>query len=315
MSLKLYFDAAGTQTVLTAEKFTGAGPFILTAFTGAQLGGVYKERKDNYSDISFAAGVGSGFVGLTIDTLKGQRVIHNNMFVGQVISNTATTVTVSNVGYTAVAGACSLTAYTKLYTPTDFTLAGNIITLVVALTGAETLHAVPVDTLAMYFGGVAGANVTKTSTIYVKRTTDFEYTSLQISSDDVSLFPYHTATPDVVFTGGVGTGFVGLPIDGLVGKACNHAGAFRGIITANTETTVTIDAVYTGVAASAEIYNLGSLEFSLNGSTYAKVLPLTDLVGATITVPVYVRDTINIPAVAINYPSNIIKVSGIEFIA
>lgn len=315
MSLKMFFDSAGTQAVLTAEKFTGAGPFALTAFTGAQLGGVYKEKKDSYSDIAFAAGVGSGFNGLTPDLLKGQRVVHNNKFVGQVTGNTATTVTISDLGYTAAANSCNISSYVKLYTPTDFTVASSVITPVVALLANETLHAVPIDTLAMYFGGTTGANVTKVSTIYVKRSADFEYTSLQVASDDVSLFPYHTATADVVFAAGIGSGFVGLPVNGLIGKALNHAGAFRGIITSNTETTVTIAGAYTAVAASAEIYNVGSLEFSLDGVTYGPVIALPDLTGAALSAMIYVRDTINIPAVAVNYPSNIVKVSGIEFIA
>lgn len=315
MSLKLFFDAAGVQPVLTAERFSGAGPFTLAAFTGAQLGGVYKETKTAYADIAFAAGVGSGFTGLVVDALKSQRVIHDNRYIGQVVSNTETTVTVSNAGYSKAAAPATLAAYTKLYTPTDFTLAGNNISIVVPLGGNEILHAVPTDALAMYFGGAAGEAVTKVTQLFLRRSTDFEYTTLQVASDDISLQPYHTSTAGVIFAAGVGSGFAGLTVNSLVGKAVNHAGAFRGVVVSNTETTVSIDAAYGGVAATAEIYNIGSLEFSLDNVSFSKVLPLADLVDAAVVVGVYVRDTVSVPTAAINYPSNIIKVSGIEFIA
>lgn len=315
MSLKLFFDAAGVQPVLTAERFTGVGPFTLTAFTGAQLGGVYKETKIDYAGIAFVNGVGSGFTGLVVDSLKSQRVIHDNRYIGQVISNTDTTITVSNAAYTKAAAPATLAAYVKLYTPTDFTLAGSVISVIASLGANEVLHAVPTDALAMYFGGTAGETVTKVTKLYLRRSTDFEYTTLQVSSDDISLQPYHTSTAGIVFAAGVGTGFTGLVIDSLVGKAVNHAGVFRGLVIANTETTVTINSAYNGLAATAEIYNVGSLEFSIDNVTFSKVLPVADLVESAVVVSIYVRDTVNVPAAAINYPSNIIKVSGIEFIA
>jgi hypothetical protein len=167
----------------------------------------------------------------------------------------------------------------------------------------------------MYFGGAAGTQVSKTASIYIRRDTDFEYNLLQVSSDDISLFPYHTATAEVVFSGGVGSGFAGLPVSGLIGKALNHGGVFRGIITANTATTVTVAGGYTGLADTAEIYNVGSLQFSLDGTNFAPVVHPADLTGTNMVTQVYVKDTLNIPAVAINYPANIIKVSGVEYIA
>lgn len=316
MSLKMYFDAAGTQQILTAEKLTGAGPFNLLAFNGAQLGGVYKETKVAHAGISFNAGVGTGFTGLTPDVLKGQRVLHGSQYIGQVTANTATTVTVSDLAYSGGSAACYISSYVKLYSPTDFTLSGDTITMVVPPAGNEVIHAVPVDTLAMFFGGTAGSSVTKTSEVYIKRDSNFDYTSLQVSSEDTSVFPYHSSTTDVVFTGGVGVGFAGLPVGGLVGKAVNHAGTFIGIVTANTESSVTVGTAYSGVSATAEIYNIGALEFSLNGVTYAPVIYPSDMTAATSdTTLIYVRDTLNIPEVAINYPANIIKVSGIEYIA
>jgi hypothetical protein len=315
MSLKMYFDANGAQAILTAEKFTGQGPYTLTAFTGAQLGGVYKERKDSYSAITFSLGVGSGFSGMLPDTLKGQRVIHGNRYVGQVVSNTDTTITISNLTYTAASNACYLASYVKLYTPTDFTLLDRTITMISTVNAGEIIHAIPVDTLAMYFGGTAGTNVTKIASIYVKRTTDFEYTLLQISSDDTSLFPYHQTTPDIIFTSGVGNGFSSLPVNGLVGKAVNHNGVYCGIIVSNTDITITLNTTYTNVPATAEIFNIGSLLFSTDGTSYLPVLSLPDMTGAITDTVVYVKDTLNIPSVAINYPSNIIKVSGVEYIA
>ena len=316
MSLKMYFDATGLQQVLTAEKFTGAGPYTLTGFTGAQLGGVYRETKTAYAGISFNAGVGSGFVGLVPSALKGQRVLHGSQYIGQVVDNTDTTITVSNAGYTSAAAACYISSYSKLYTPTDFTLSGSAITMIAAVGGNDTIHAVPVDTLAMFFGGAEGAVVSKQTQIYIKRDANFDYTALQVSSEDTSQFPYHTTTADVVFTAGVGVGFSGLPVGGLVGKAVNHNGIFVGLVLSNTEAAITLDRAYTGVSANAEIYNIGSLQFSLDGTTFAPVIYPADMTaGGSDTTMVYVKDTLSIPAAAVNYPANIIKVSGIEYIA
>jgi hypothetical protein len=315
MAIKLYSDSECTAAILVAEKFTGQGPFNLVTFTGAQLGGVYKERKDSYSDITFSAGVGSGFVGQVVDALKGQRVIHGNLYVGQVISNTETTITISDSAFTAPSAACYLSSYTKLYTPTDFTLSGNTVTMVGVVNVGEIIHAIPTDALAMYFGGTTGTDVTKSTIIYAKRDDNFEYTLLQVSSDDTSLFPYHQTTENIIFTAGTGSGFVGLPVNGLIGKAVNHNGVYCGIIDSNTETTVNLNNSYTGLPAAAEVYNVGSLEFSTDGVTYLPVISLPDFSGVLMQATIYVRDTLTIPSVAINYPSNIIKISGVEYIA
>lgn len=320
MSLQMFFDQACTQPVLTAEKFPGNGSqtsLILTAFTGAQLGGVYKETKNSHANITFSNGVGSGFSSLTPDALKGQRVMFGNRYAGQVTANDATTVTVSNLTFTdASPQSCYISAYKKLYTPADFTLSGETITVAIPAQANEVIHAVPTDTIAMYFGGVAGENVTKQSSIFLKRPEGFEYTALQVTSDDSSLFPYHASTDAVVFNNGVGTGFAGLPAGGLKGKAVNHNGIFRGVITDNTESTVTIDTTYTGAAAAAEIYNIGSLLFSTNGTTYAPVVHPTDMTAAVEQVrEIFFKDTVKIPAAAVNYPSIMLKVSGVEYIA
>lgn len=319
MSLKMYFDAGLTQQVLTAEKFPGNGvqtSLILTQFTAAQLGGVYKETKVQHAGITFTAGVGTGFSGLTADTLKGQRVIFSNQFVGQVVSNTVDSITISDATFTAVTPQiCYVTAFRKMYTPVDFELAGD--TIVVAAPAAlnETVHAVPTDTLAMYFGGAVSESVTKQSSIFLKREAGFEYTALQVSSDDTSLYPFHSTVDGAVFSAGVGTGFTALPVNGLIGKAVNHNGQFKGCIISNTETTVTLDTAYTGGAAMAELYNVGSLQFSIDGVSWKKVIHPADLTGASLVTEIKFRDTLKIPAAAINYPSTIIKVSGIEFIA
>ena len=50
----------------------------------------------------------------------------------------------------------------------------------------------------------------------------------------------------VIFTAGVGSGFAGLVAGALVGRAIFHGGLFRGVVIANTATTVTInDRAYT----------------------------------------------------------------------
>lgn len=321
MSLKMFFDSACTQPVLTAEKFVGDGSqtaLVLTSFLGASLGGVYKETKNSYAAITFSNGVGSGFTGLTPNALRGQRVMLGNRYAGQVTANDATTVTISNLTFTdAVAQSCYISEYKKLYSPTDFTLSGNTVTVVVAAAANEVIHAIPTDTIALYFGGTAGDNVTKQLSVFLQRPDGFEYTALQVSSDDSSLFPYNASTDAVTFTTGVGTGFAGLPVGGLKGKAVNHGGVFRGVITDNTATDVTIDnAAYSGAAATAEIYNIGSLLFSTDGVTFAPVIHPADMTAADAQIKeIFFKDTVKIPAAAVNYPSIMLKVSGVEYIA
>ena len=321
MSLKMSFDIAGSQPVLTAEKFIGNGSLslcILTVFPGTQLGGVYIETKATHNNAAFSNGVGSGFVGLTPGILKGQRVIHNNRYVGQVVGNTDTTVTLTDLTYSGPATVCNLSSYTKLYTPAHYTLIGDTINMVSPIQANQILHAVPIDTLAMYFSGAIGSTVSEDASIYLRRGDDgFEYILLQVASEDTSLFPYHAAVNSVVFADGVGTGFSGLPVDGLIGKALNHGGNFVGTIVSNTISTVTIsDNTYTSAAATAEVYNVGTLQFSLDGVTFAPVVQPPDLTATGVEViRVYVKDTVKIPVAALNYPSNIIKVTGVEYIA
>ena len=325
MSLKMFFDAACTKSILTAEKFTGSGPFTLTSFTGAQLGGVYKETKITYTDISFSLGLGTGFTGLTIDALKGNRVIHNGIYVGQVVSNTTDSIIVTDSSYTATTNATTVSSYVKMYSPIDFIVTGNVITMQTSVAGNEVIHAIPTDTLSMYFGGAAGSVVTKTAQIYVKRTdNNFAYMLLQVTSSDTSVMPYFNSAEGISFTNGSASGFSGLPVNGLIGKAVNHQGVYVGRITNNTASTIFITPTFTSIddlatnklqSAGVDIYNVGTLEFSVDGTTYAPAVELVDLKDNVNICSVYVKDTLNIPTVAINYPTNIIKVSGLEYIA
>lgn len=321
MSLKMSFDIAGNQPVLTAEKFIGTGALslcILTAFPGNKLGGVYIETKATHTNVAFSNGVGTGFVGLTPSILKGQRVVHNNRAIGQIANNTDTTITLTDLSYSGPAAVCYVSSYVKLYSPAHYTLIGDTITLVSPIQADQILHAVPIDSLIMYFGGAVGATVSEDVPIYLRRGTDgYEYTLLQVASEDTSIFPYHAVTTGVVFTNGVGTGFAGLPAGGLIGKAVNHAGVYVGTITDNTVSTITLsDTGYTAIAASAELYNIGTLQFSLDGVIFAPVIQPPDLTATgDEVIIVYVKDTVKIPTVALNYPSNVIKVTGVEYIA
>lgn len=316
MSLKMYFDAGATQAVLNAEKFPGNGAqtvLNLTAFNGTKLGGVYKESKVSHANIAFNNGLGTGFVGLLVNGLVGQRVVHGNMFVGVVASNTDNSVQLST-NYTGAAATAVMINFKKLYAPADFVLNGDVVTVAAAAAANEAICMIPTDTLAVFFGGAAGATVQKGSSIYLQNSIGFGYTALQVFSDDTSLFPYHTTTPAIVFAAGVGTGFAGLPVNGLVGKAVNHNGTFVGKVASNTADSVTIDTAYNGASASAEIYNIGSLEFSLDNVNWSPVVNLADLDADLTVVEVKFRDTVVIPGVAINYPATNIRVSGIEYI-
>jgi hypothetical protein len=56
---------------------------------------------NTHAGVTFASGVGSGFSGLVVNALIGQRITHKGSSRGTVVANTATTVTISDLTYTA----------------------------------------------------------------------------------------------------------------------------------------------------------------------------------------------------------------------
>lgn len=323
MALKIYAEAAAITELFGTQGFAGTGAqttFALTNFTGAQLGIVYLGTETSYAAITFAAGVGSGFTGLTASALIGMRVIHNGTFRGTVTANTTTTVTISDTAYAeATASAALISAYVKKVAVTDYSVSGNSIIMVVAPTTAQTLLAVPTNTLSMNFGGVAGTSKATSANVWIKRTPGYVYDTLQMQAQDLSQVQGTLTQTGVTFAAGEGSGFSGLVVGALKGRALNHKGVYRGLVTANTATTVTIsDTAYTQATAyDAVVYTIGSLLFApdVSGSpgTYAPVVHPAAVSDDTAR-KFWVMDTVTIPTSAMNYPNNVIKVTGVEYL-
>jgi hypothetical protein len=325
MSLKIYSDAGCTQEVPFAQSFAGTGAqtsFTLTTFIGSLLGTVYLESQTTQAGVTFASGVGSGFSGLTINALIGYRVIHNGSFRGTIVSNTATTLTLSDITYTqATAGSCIYSAYAKLVAGTDYNVVGNSVNLTGAAPATtQILHAIPTATLSANFGGAAGTVKTTATSFWLKRTPGYTYDTLQVQSLDHSQTQASLTTASTTFASGVGSGFSGLVAGALIGRALNHGGTYRGTITANTTTTVTIsDLTYNNaVAADSVAYTIGSALFAPDSSgspgTYVHVLQPAAISTDT-PVRIWMQDTVTVPVAAMNYPNQIPYVTGIEYLA
>lgn len=330
MALNMYLDSACTQQFYGHQSFPGNGSttaFTLTGFTGPQLGSVYVETQTTTGSVTFASGVSSGgFSGLTVNALIGQRVIHNGTFRGTITANTATTITISDLTYTqATAGNCITSAFAKLAAGTDYTVSSNTINTAATLASGQNLIATPASDLAANFGGATGTIKTTQTAFWIRRSPITgggplnTYDTLQVQSVDLSQTQVSLTQSGVTFASGVGSGFSGLTAGALIGRAVNHNGVFVGVVTANTTTTVTIsNLTYSGASATAVVYTIGSLQFApdVSGSpgTYAPVLNPSAITSDT-AVKIWVEDTITIPVAAVNYPNNVIAVTGIEYLA
>jgi hypothetical protein len=323
--LKMYSNVDCTLEVLFAQAFAGTGSavsFALTNFIGSALGSVYLETQTTQAGVTFASGVGSGFSGLTVNALIGFRVIHNGTFRGTVVSNTATTITISDVTYTyATASSCVVSSYVKLTSGTDYNISGNNIVLTgSAPTSTQIVHGIPTSTLGANFGGTAGSVKTSQTSFWLKATPGYTYDTLQVQCLDHSQTQASLTTASTIFASGVGSGFSGLVAGALIGRAVNHGGTFRGVITANTTTTVTIsDTGYTNAVASDSVaYTIGSAMFAPDSSgspgTYANVIHPSAITDGT-PVRIWMEDTVTIPVAAMNYPNQIPYVTGIEYLA
>lgn len=332
MSLLIYLDAGCTQQMLQTQVFSGTGAqtaFSLTNFTGAQLGSVYLESPVSTNGITFASGVGSGFSGLTANALIGQRVIHNGTFCGTVVSNTATTVTVSNLSYSnSTAATAVISSYVKQTASTAYSVSGNTVNMVTAPASGQILHCVPASTLSANFGGTQGSVKTTQTSFWLQRSplstvagaSLNTYDNLQVQALDNSQPQTSLTQTGITFASGVGSGFSGLVAGALVGRAVNFGSAFVGTVTANTTTTVTISntSYNNAVASAATVYTIGSLLFALDSSgapgTFAPVVQ-PGAINSDTAVRIWVQDTVTVPNAAMNYPNQIPQVSGIEYLA
>lgn len=318
--LNIYSDAATTASILPNEVFTGTGlqyNFGLTSLTGADVGNVYIEDFTNYTGGTFTAGVSSALTGaaFTVNALVGQRVYHNSIFVGTVVSNTATTVTLDDLTYTQGAFTVGLSSYTKKTLTTDYSISGNTVIFLTAPTTVQRVHVVPDDTLNVNFGGNPAANITTISSVWLKRSAGFTYDTLKFYVEDLSAAVVSNTDSGITFASGTGSGFVGLVADSLIGLALDHKGVFRGIITDNDSTTVTIsDLTYTdAVAGDSQRYSVSQVLCSLDGVAYsAAVHP--PAITTDVAVRIYLKDTVSVPNAAMNYPNLTVRVSGIEYL-
>lgn len=339
--LNLYLDAGLTQQMFANQIFAGTGsqyaftlgsnlPAGVASFTGAQLQAVYLETQIITAGITASSGVLSGFTGLTINALVGQRCIHNGTYQGTVVSNTATTVTISNSGYTyGTATTCILSNYV-IQPSSAYSVAGNIITMGTApaaptSTSAQNLHMTANTDLALSFGGVQGTVRNTQTSFYMARAANTDgslntYDTLFVQCLDNSQTQATLTQSGITFASGVGSGFSGLVAGALIGRACVHNGNFQGVVTANTTTTVTISNTgYTQASAySCTIYTIGSLQFApdVSGSpgTFAPVIQPSVITSNT-AVRIWVEDTVTVPASPINYPNNVINVTGIGYVS
>ena len=321
MALKIYTDAAATLEALSNEVFTGTGTqynFGLVSLTGLDVGDVYVEDFTIYTGGTFTSGVSSALTGAAyvVNALVGYRVYHNSIFVGTVASNTATTITIDDLTYSNSAFNITLSSYTKKTLTTHYSISGNTIIFVTAPTTSQKVHVVPLHTLNVNFGGNPAANITTTSSVWLKRTPGFTYDTLKFYVEDLSSAAVSSVTTGVTFSAGVGSGFVGLVADALKGLALDHKGVFRGMITANTTTTITIsDLAYAdAVAGDCLVYSVSQMLCSLDNLTFKAVIRPPAITTDTAVV-VYLKDTVLVPNTAVNYPSLTIRVSGIEYLA
>jgi hypothetical protein len=194
-----------------------------------------------------------------------------------------------------------------------------------APTASQNLHITASTDLPLSFGGVTGTVVNTQTSFYLARAANSDgslntYDTLFVQCLDNSQTPASLTQTGITFASGVGSGFSGLSAGALIGWACIHNGNFQGTVAANTTTTVTISAGgYTdATAASCTLYTIGSLKFAPDSAgspgTFAPVIQPSAITSDT-AVRIWVEDTVTVPAAAINYPNNVINVTGIAYVS
>lgn len=328
MALQLYPTSVSTTSVLANVEFDCNGSsqdFDVSPYLAyGDIGSVYLETTTVKTGITFAAGVSSATTGLTAGALKGARVIHNGVFRGLVTDNTTTTVTITDTNYDAesVSSDMVICQFSRLTETTHYTIATNttVIHTIATYAATQRIHVLPRYPVDLTFGAAVDTLKENSRAVYLRRDNSvYSYDTLRAFSQDksVPLTVSNTfAQAGVTFTAGVSNAvFTGLTVNGLIGLAVVHNGEYRGKITENTATVITIsDVAYTEATEFiAEIFPVGSAEFSLDNVTYAPVINL-DPITTDAAVPIYVKDTVVVTSSPLNYPNIAIKVIGVEYI-
>ena len=338
MALNVYLDAAATKATSPSEFFIGDGTtkvFTVTKFPGSGVAAVYLENRVAIGTVSFGSGVSSALAGLPPARYVGYAAYHQvgagaeMLFRGYVTGNTATTITLSDLTYTAAADALVLVSYAKQSAVSQYGIVGNNITFVNPPAAGSNIYAVGAAPITINFGGVVspGTPVTTETKIYLKRDPGYVYGSIQISSDNLTQTPQSAVWVGATIAGGVIT-LAGAntfnAVNSEVGKAVNRDGVFLGEVVSNTSTTATLTSTTTNAtAAEFTFYTVGELLIAPDAAgvpgTYAKVLQGgMGSLPATITTdtvyPVWVKGTVPVPGAPANYSENIIKVAATEYL-
>jgi hypothetical protein len=323
VALNAYFEVGCSNQIEEAQVFPGTGSqtaFAVTNFAGSHLGSVYVESQVNTTGVTFAAGVGSGFSGLTPSALIGAKCIHRGQFRGFIVANDATTVTISDTGYAeAVGSSAIICSLAKLILNTHYTVAidggTGLVTITkssTALTTLQKLYATPAGSngVSLNFGGAQGDIPTKETALWLKREPGYICESINIFFQDASITQSELTQEAITWADGVGSGFSGLATGALIGRAVIFGGLFIGLVTANSATTVTIDDTNydNATANTAVIFTIGRARLAPDSSgagTYVPVLNISDITDNT-PVKIWINDTITIPNAAVNYPDQVL---------
>jgi hypothetical protein len=188
------------------------------------------------SGVTLVAGVISGLSGLTVGVLVGRKVYVNGVYVGTVVSNTATTITLDTT--TTVSTITGLFVSSEMtISPPGVTLVAGVIRGLIGLTPGVLIGE------KIYVNGVyVGTVVSNTATTITLDTTT---TATTITS--LAVFDPTTDISGVTRTlsSGVISGIFVLVANSLIGKRVYVNGVYAGTVVSNTTTTITLDTTTT----------------------------------------------------------------------
>ena len=191
----------------------------------------------------------------------------------------------------------------------DYSITGNTLTLAQPVLDNDFLVILPVAGLKFQVTSDASPVISG----LIKRNTDNIYDACFIFSKDNSV-EQKDFSQDAEFLNGVGYGFSGLEPNSLIGMAVVHAYGFRGFITSNTATTITLDTDYTLQAMlQTDVYSIGDIDFSIDqteNKVYSKFLSLPPFLDDT-PLQFYARS--GLTSYPINSTLTSIVIAGDEF--
>ena len=208
--------------------------------------------------------------------------------------------------------------YTRLTVSTDYTLTGNTVSLVAALGVSDLLYVVPIQHLNQSFGGSQGSVKTKVSSIWLKRSSGFTYGDLLAYYTDTSVeSPKYeelaNATASIVNGYTTIGGFSGLTTDELAGCAAVMNGQYIGNVLSNTSSDVTIENYEFTGTGDVKIIQTGAGQLSVNGVDFVPVVGIPDITSNAPT-RLYVKGIVTVPAAAVNYPNQALRIENTEFL-